>query len=361
MRKTLSIAICFSILCYSTITHAKYIGDHSLASDLANTPHTSRYRFVNNLSIEGVVELESFSQNKPSDNDTGAALATIEVKIEAPINPWAQAHILLLHEDGSEQDLILDESFISFSFEQSTIKITAGKQIIPFGRFESYMISDPLTLEMAETKNNAIISHFENGEFHGSIYFFKGDIQNNSRYKSKMGTHMGYSINKNDLHIDFGLAYLSDLSESASLLEYFEDEKSDLNTQHSVPGFAVNTLISTGDWHAIFEYISTTRKYNANDMTLDAKGAQPSSFHAEISHDLLLVNRAFNFAIAIQGADQLVALDMPRNRNMVSASTALQPQVSVAIEYMHVASYHTENSTKQASSDVVSLQLAAQF
>ncbi len=361
MKKALSIAICFSILCYSTITHAKYTNDHSLASDFANTHHTSRHRFVNNLSVEGVVELESFTQNKPGDNDTDTALATIEVKIEAPINPWAQAHILLLHEDDSEQDLVLDEAFISFSFEQNTIKIAAGKQIIPFGRFESHMISDPLTLEMAETNNNAIISHFEKGEFHGSIYFFKGDIQNNSRYKSKIGTHIIYSTKKNNLHIDFGLAYLSDLSESASLLEYFEDEKSDINTQHSVPGFAVNTLITTGDWHAIFEYISTTRRYDPSDMTFDAKGAQPSSFHVEISHDFLLANRVFNFATAIQGSDQLSGLDISKKRNMVSASTALQPQVSVAIEYMHVASYHTENSTKQASSDVVSLQLAAQF
>jgi len=363
MKTFIACWACFTFLNIPNITQAEDLALHSRISDLEKILHKPKHDFASNLNINGLVELETFSQNKPGDNNSDTSLATIEVNIEVQINPWTQAHVLLLHEDGEDQGLVVDEGFISFSFEERAIQVLAGKQVVPFGSFESHMISDPLTLEMAETKDSAVVTRFGGDELHGTIYIFKGDIQqvSGNNNATKVGAHLGYAINTDDLHIDFGLSYLSDLSESEANLAYFKNEAGDAIIQRNVPGVAVNTLITAGDWHAIFEYISATRQYDSRELAFELDGAQPSSFNAEISHNFVLSGKDVNLAVAIQGTDQALNLELPRQREMVSASYALQPQTSLAIEYMHATSYHPKHGTSEASSDVVSLQLAAQF
>jgi len=363
MHTRLSAIVCVTLLFVPCISQAQVLALHERISDLEKILHKPNHNFSSNLKINGTFELEAFSQNKSGDNDSDARLATIKVNIEAQVNPWTQAHVFLLHDDGGEQDLMIDEGFILFTFNESNIQVMAGKQVIPFGSFESHMISDSLTLVMAETKDSAVISRFGNDELHASIYFFKGDVQpeSSSNNANKMGAHIGYAINTGDIHIDFGLAYISDLSESGAILGYFESERGDAIIQHEVAGAAVNTLITAGGWHAIFEYISTTRPYDSKDLAFDVYGAQPSSFNAELSHNFVLAGKEVNFALAIQGTDQALNLQLPKERKMVSASYALQPHTSLALEYMHASSYHPKHGASEASSNVVSVQLAAQF
>mgnify|MGYP000054435471 CR=1 FL=1 len=354
---------CFSLLLIPSITLADELTLYDRISDLEKILHKPTHNFTNTLNIKGVVELEAFSQNKPDNNDSDTSLATVEVSIEAQINPWTQAHILLLHEDGEDQDLVIDEGFIAFSFNKSAIQVTAGKQVLPFARFESHMISDPLTLEMAETNDSAVITRFEGDEFHATIYFFKGDIQqiSGNENATQVGAHLGYVINFNELHIDFGVDYLNDLSESEGFLGYFENADGDPIIQQNVPGVAVNTLITVKDWHAIFEYVSATREYDSRDLVFGVDGAQPSSFNAELSHNFVLSGKDVNLAFAIQGSNQALNLELPKQREMVSVSYALQPQTSLAVEYMHASRYHPKHGGSDTSSNVVSLQLAAQF
>lgn len=304
-----------------------------------------------------------FSQNKLGDNDEDADLATIEVSIEAQVNPWTQAHVLLLHEAGSDQDLVVDEGFITFSFAESAIQVIAGKQVMPFGRFESNMISDPLTLEMAETKDSAVITRFGDDQLHASLYFFKGDVQKSSRNNTttQMGANLGYAIDTGDLQLDFGLAYLSDLTETEGSLDALANDDGHVIVQRHVPSVALNTLVTAGNWHAIFEYIGATRSYRASDLAFDAKGAQPSSFNVEFSRDFSLAGKDLSVALAVQGTDQALGLQATRQREMVSASYALQAQTSLTVEYMHASGYHPQHGSSDASADVISVQLAAEF
>ncbi len=65
---------------------------------------------------------------------------------------------------------------------------------MPFGNFESNMISDPVTLTLAETREDVVQVGFgTEGGFYDSAYFFNGDTD-----KSKDNV---YSSADND-HID---------------------------------------------------------------------------------------------------------------------------------------------------------------
>ena len=385
MYTRLSTLACCGLIFLPALAQAQDSALHERINELESRLNQPQHSFASNLDISGVVELEAFSQNKLGDNDFDADLASIEVNIEAQVNPWTQAHVLLLHEAGSDQDLVVDEGFITLSFAESAIQVIAGKQVMPFGRFESNMISDPLTLEMAETKDSAIITRFGDDQLHASLYFFKGDVQKSSRNNTttQMGANLGYAIDTGDLQLDFGLAYLSDLTETEGSLDAlanddgltypvglivtedsldtFVNYEGDVIVQRHVPSVALNTLVTAGNWHAIFEYIGATRSYRASDLAFDAKGAQPSSFNVEFSRDFSLAGKDLSVALAVQGTDQALGLQPTRQREMVSASYALQAQTSLTVEYMHASGYHPQHGSSDASADVISVQLAAEF
>jgi len=72
----------------------------------------------------------------------------------------------------------VDEGTITIGNADVTpIYLTAGRMYIPFGNFESNMISDPITLTMSETREEAfqLGVELENG-LHGSAYLFNGKI-----------------------------------------------------------------------------------------------------------------------------------------------------------------------------------------
>ncbi len=52
---------------------------------------------------------------------------------------------------------------------------TGGRFTVPFGSYETNMISDPLTLEIGETGEDALMVGFEAAGFYGSFYVFNGD------------------------------------------------------------------------------------------------------------------------------------------------------------------------------------------
>jgi hypothetical protein len=46
---------------------------------------------------------------------------------------------------------------------------------VPFGTFETHLVSDPLTLEIGETNETAVVAGFARGGFGGAVYVFNGD------------------------------------------------------------------------------------------------------------------------------------------------------------------------------------------
>lgn len=98
------------------------------------------------VSVGGLIEV---SYEKAED-EKGNLGVDAEIGIEAKLNEQVSGAILLKPAEEEIGD-ILDEAIITLeNFSQAPISITAGKTGMPFGVFESHLISDPYTKEVGD-------------------------------------------------------------------------------------------------------------------------------------------------------------------------------------------------------------------
>lgn len=93
----------------------------------------------------GVGGLIEIYYEKIGDEPSNLGAGDIEVNINAKLSDKVTGNILLRPDTPDE---ILEEATITLeNFSQMPISITAGRTVMPFGAFNSHLITDPVTLE----------------------------------------------------------------------------------------------------------------------------------------------------------------------------------------------------------------------
>ncbi|MEE8300436.1 MAG: LbtU family siderophore porin [Desulfatiglandales bacterium] len=134
--------------------------------------------------LSGLIEVEASSEAidhvDPAVDDERSSdivLATVELGVDADIAKHVKGHILFLFEEDDTEPIEVDEGIISIDGEDVLpLYLNAGTMYVPFGRFESHFISDPLTLELGETRESAVLGGFANDWVELSLGTFNGDI-----------------------------------------------------------------------------------------------------------------------------------------------------------------------------------------
>ena len=104
--------------------------------------------------ISGTIEVEASAWDGDSGEGSDIKLAKVELGFDAHLNQYTHGHLLFLYEEGEEDDRIrVDEATITIANPAvSPAFFRAGRMYVPFGKFETNMVSDPLTLEIAEAQ-----------------------------------------------------------------------------------------------------------------------------------------------------------------------------------------------------------------
>ncbi|NLA75432.1 MAG: LbtU family siderophore porin, partial [Deltaproteobacteria bacterium] len=174
--------------------------------------------WMERINISGLIEVEAAHESMdfkdPQETDTNSndiALATVELGIDAVINKHVTGHVLLLWEEDKTEPVDLDEGFITLSgMDVAPLYVSAGKMYVPFGSFGSHFISDPITLEIGETRESAVRAGFVNDMFDISLSIFNGDIykiNDDSGIKTIVGSAV-FTLPEEalpDLGLSFGL------------------------------------------------------------------------------------------------------------------------------------------------------------
>ncbi|HDK37764.1 MAG TPA: LbtU family siderophore porin, partial [Thiolapillus brandeum] len=113
-------------------------------------------QWLENITFSGLVEVEASYVDTPDGNESDIVVATVEFGIDAQLTDWINTHILFLYEDGMDNPEV-DEAIVTIAnLEEAPWLLAAGRMYAPFGNFDSNMVSDPLTLEIGETREEAI-------------------------------------------------------------------------------------------------------------------------------------------------------------------------------------------------------------
>lgn len=322
----------------------------------ANAVANDAPRWTDHIEFSGLVEFEAgYADPYEGDSESDFALATAEFGISAAVNDHISADVVFLYEED-DTDLDVDTATLTIAFDDTWYSV-AGKQYVPFGSYDTRQISDPLTLEMAEMLETAVMVGFEANGFNGAAYAFNGDLDESGDSQiDSFGASLGYSFEAESSAFSANLRYANNLGDSDALTDVMGD---DIEGDY-VGAVAADLALQLGDWVFLGEYVAATDEFDTpNNLALN--GAEPSAWHVEVGYDFALSSLPASFAVAYQGSDEAVALELPEQRLMATLSAEVYEGTSLALEYAYDTDYDTRDGGTDDNASTVTLQLAYEF
>ena len=306
------------------------------------------------LSFHGLVELEvSYTGPDEGPDESDVSLATAEFGVEAHLNEQVGAHVTFLYEEPEPAGLEVDEAVITLHCPREYFGlhpfVEGGKFYVPFGRFDTAFVSDPLTLELGETNHTALLI----GAGGPLVSLNLGAIRGRADLEEEKEGVIDTGVFSLDLHLlegmDIGLSYLTDLAESDA----------ELVGTGEVAGYtsdvpAVSAFFSY-HWRGSaleFEYLSAVADFDEALVggTESLTGRRPAAWNAEISWQ---GGERWLIAAKAEGAD-----DFRDNEKRYGAagSVGILPRTVLALEYLY-----SDVETAGEDSHNLTAQLAVQF
>jgi len=312
--------------------------------------NNSGNEWFNSIVISGAVEVEaSYSDPENGDSESDIAAATVELGIAGDLNEQTSVEIVLLYEDG-DSELDVDVAQLTHSFAESPFSLTAGQLYVPFGAYETGLVSDPLTLELGETRETSLLLGFEQDALSGSFYIFNGDNSEGADNSiDNWGANIGYA---NDA-FSVGFAYINDIGDSDAL----QDSLAANEVAEYTAGVSANASAGFGAVTLIAEYTAATDEFSVAAF----EGAKPSAANFEIDYEFALAGRAATLAAAYQVSDEVLGLELPETRVLLGLGVEINDNFGLGFEISRDEDYDLQDGGSGESSTGLLLQLAAGF
>ncbi|MBK1706013.1 LbtU family siderophore porin [Halochromatium glycolicum] len=309
------------------------------------------------IEIAGLIEVEgSYVDPYEGGSESDLTLATFELGLAAQVTDWVEATASLLYEEG-ETDLEVDLAQITIAnAEVSPVYFTAGQFYLPFGAYETNLVSDPLTLEIGEIRESAAEVGFVYEGFGGSVYTFQGDneVDGDTRIDS-WGANLSFAQELDAVSWTVGAGYISNLGDSDSLRDTVVDPTD------FTGGWTANLAVVFQDFNLIGEYLGAIDEFNAGELDFDGNGAKPEAWNIELGYSFEVLGKESVAAVAYQGSNEALALELPEERWLVGWSIGIFDGTALSFEYSHDSDYSTGKGGTGEEANAFVAQLAVEF
>ncbi len=306
----------------------------------------------------GLLEVEAAYENPyEGDSSSDAVLATMKLAVTAQVTDWVGGEVVLLYEED-DTGLEVDVAIMTVGPADGPCSFTAGQYFVPFGTFESNFISDPMTLELGETRESALQFGIESDRFQGAVYAFNGDSDEDGddRFEN-VGAMLGFTAENENSEFAVNVSYISNIGDTDSLQDAIElDEDYD-----SVSGWSASGMLRFGSLSFLAEYLGASEDFEAHEMEFDGDGAEPSSYMLEAAYDFDLAGKSSAIAVGYQETDEALALELPEERFMLGFSVEMMEGVTLTIEGAFDDDYSISDGGTGKDAEIVTVQLAGEF
>ncbi len=316
--------------------------------------------FNNRIMFSGLVEAEvNCSKDYDDNSSSDITLATAELDIDVDLHKYVKSHLLFLWEEDDTEPIDIDEAYIFLgNTEEFPLFCQVGKLYVPFGDYNSHMISDPLTLELGETRETAVVVGIEYNGLHASTYAFNGNINeigDNDEIKC-FGIATGYVFESDTFGINIGMGWINNLGDSDTLKDTLPSA-----IDAYVDGITAHAILSWQGVQLTGEYLGALDDFKVSELEFKGDGAEPEAWNIELGYTFEIASHETVFALAYQGTDEALALELPEQRYLGSFGIGLIDGLSLAIEYAHDKDYDKNDGGTGDSADSVTMQLALEF
>jgi hypothetical protein len=314
-------------------------------------------RFSGLVSVEG-----RYNRDFDEFNTSDIAVDELGFAFEAKVNKWATGLISFLYEEGAT-DFEVDEAKITLgNTELSPVYLSLGQMYLPFGNYESHMVSDPLTLEIGEAREQAVLLGAEMGGAYATVYGFNGSTQDSAAEDliDKYGFNVGFAQETDQYNFDVGVGFINDISDSDGLTDALG--ATSLVAYEEVSGLAAYLLLKMGPVSFIGEYVTALDQFKSSHLGFNGVGAEPKAWNAELGYTLPIAGKETTFAVGYQGLEEAgLALLLPERRYLATASVGIFDNTKLSLEYAFSQDYDVADGGTGKNAHSAILQLAVAF
>ena len=273
-------------------------------------------------------------------------MSTAELGVAAEIHDWVGAEAVLLYDD--EEELNVDTAILTIGPPDGPWSFTAGQYTLPFGTYETNLVSDPMPLEIGETGETAVEFGVEFEGVQGSVFAFNGanDRGGDDRISS-FGAAAGWSVEYEDSAFGVNASWINDLGESDNLEEIADGDK-------RVAGWTASGFASLGGVSVLGEYLTAAREFRE-------VGAEPSSYALEVAYEFEVGGKGVTAAASYQRSEEAIALELPESSYLVGLSVDLVEGVALGVEWKRDNDYGEADGGTGKDADTFTTLLSAEF
>ncbi len=309
--------------------------------------------------ISGLIEVEAASAEDFSGNHTiDTTLSTVELRVDATLQNLISAHVGFLYEED-ETDFGLDEATITIG-PSGGKSFVFGKMYVPFGRLDSFMVSDPQTLVMAETVETVLMLAVENAAGYGSLYLFSGDSDESSVVASGDDDTVsgGFNLGRRDAErYDIGVGYITNIGDSDTLQALGTGSLGEVES--NVPGASVHLQIRSGNTVFLAEHIMALESFSNGDLGGTVSDEeQPVATNVEVA---FVRAGGSVLALGYQTTDEAQFIGLPRSVTSLVMRKEFIPGASLALEFAQMEDYATIDGGTGKTANAITLQIAMEF
>lgn len=256
--------------------------------------------------------------------------------------------------------MYVNKAFITIGdLQKSPIYGTIGQYYVPFGTYSSFMVSDPLTKDLARTKARAIELGYQpqvTDTFYGSIFAFRGDSHATTIDKiNNGGINVGYKFDAGNLSGNIGGGWLANIADSGGM-QIGNNFQTYEQLVHRVTAYDVRANLNFGP-HIDFvgEYIVATQNFNMTDMSYNGHGAKPTALDLEAAYSFNAFDRPNSIGIAYDKSQQALAMGLPSARYAIVMATSIWRNTLQSLEIRHDREYSSGDTGTSANNSPITI------
>jgi hypothetical protein len=315
------------------------------------------------IDVGGVIEVEASSAESFANVDSSdITLAKVELFVDVAPTDYLNTHVQLIYEDDGTETINLDEAFaILGNTEKFPLYLQAGKWAIPFGNFDTAMVTDPLTKDLGETVEKTVLAGVAWQGITLDGYVYNGDTQKSGSGNNidQFGVALGYGGEIKGATFNIGGGYINNFGDSDGITSALGGASTALDSY--VGGLEIHASAGYQGFTLLGGYMTAREAFLVGELAFNGQGAEPKAWNLELSYTVPIAGKDVTFAAGVEGTDEALALSLPETRVGGAISVGVMDNVALTAEYLRDEDYGTGEGGTGRNGHTVTVQLAAGF
>lgn len=289
---------------------------------------------------ELIAQRDSVAQGNANKNDV---YPYASVDIVAQANDWliglAELKVSDAQTEVNKDRVILDQGLVTLgNLDQYPLYATVGDYYMPFGRYNSYMVSDSLPKLLGGTKAKAVSVGWANtNTLNGNVFLMEKNVAVSGGERPGQNNPWGASVDVskkiNNFKLNTSLSYVNSMANGVLIASGVCNKSSDggcysVGSKDSPAADAIVT-VGYGPFEVSADYLTAI-----NDMTLNTSKVKPAASHLEARYLFKTLGRNSDVAVSYGETKHIADLPLPSKQYGATYSVAINDYITTDLEYV---------------------------